>query len=166
MGCARTPAAGVRRSRIVHNQSDAFVVRALLVRLTKKEAAIKRVRQIEGFTLIELLTVCAIIGVLAAIAIPQFVQYRQHAYDGMAQGDLRNAISAEEAHYSSFESYIPCADAVTCQTTLRGYVRSDSGISLAFDASTNEFTGTASHSMGSGGIWRFDSSGGRIVFKQ
>ena len=54
----------------------------------------------KGFTLIELLIVVAIIGILAAIAIPQFASYRQKAFNSAAQSDLRNSKTNLEAYYS------------------------------------------------------------------
>ena len=59
----------------------------------------------KGFTLIELLIVVAIIGILAAIAIPQFSSYRQKAYNSAAQSDLKNIKTGMEAFMADNQMY-------------------------------------------------------------
>ncbi len=63
-----------------------------------------------GFTLIELMIVIAIIGILAAIAIPQFSAYRTRSYNSAATADLRNAATAQEAYFVDAQSYGPLAN--------------------------------------------------------
>jgi type IV pilus assembly protein PilA len=59
-----------------------------------------------GFTLIELLVVVAIIGILAAIAIPVFTGQQGKSYDARVMDDARNVATAEEAYFSDTMSYM------------------------------------------------------------
>lgn len=61
----------------------------------------------DGFTLIELLVVVVIIGVLVAIAVPVYLNYRQGAADKSAQSDVRGAISAVEQFYTNNGNAFP-----------------------------------------------------------
>ena len=65
----------------------------------------------DGFTLIELLVVIIVLGILAAIAIPVFINQRQKGYAAQVQSTLKNAATAVEAYateqggdYSGLES--------------------------------------------------------------
>jgi type IV pilus assembly protein PilA len=66
---------------------------------------IRKMLNRKGFTLIELMIVIAIIGILAAIAIPQFAAYRAKSYNSAAQSDLRNVKTNLEAFFADYQEY-------------------------------------------------------------
>jgi type IV pilus assembly protein PilA len=68
---------------------------------------IREKKKDDGFTLIELLVVVVIIGVLVAIAVPVYLNYRQGAADKSAQSDVRGAISAVEQYYTDNGNVYP-----------------------------------------------------------
>jgi prepilin-type N-terminal cleavage/methylation domain-containing protein len=108
----------------------------------------------KGFTLIEVLVVIGIIGILAAIAIPQFASYRKKGFDSVARSDLKNAATAEEAAYADAGAYVACAGPSDCATKLAGFRFSKAmtngtlTMSPTSGDSGDGFTGSAKHPEG------------------
>ena len=103
---------------------------------------IPMIKNEHAFTLIELLVTVGIIGILASIAIPSFVEYRDRAYDSAAISDLRNFILAQEVYVNDNNDYLTCRDA-TCTSGLDSYGFSgpSSRTTIGATGATNIFTG-------------------------
>ena len=99
------------------------------------------VRSPHGFTLIELLIVVVIIGILAAIAIPKFVNTKEKTYVAQMKSDIRNLAPAEEAFFYDSTSY------TTSLAVLNNFAAS-SGVTLTVNEATPKgWSATAVHAQ-------------------
>ncbi|MGH7928729.1 MAG: type IV pilin protein, partial [Candidatus Binatia bacterium] len=126
-----------------------------------------RLRSESGFTLIELLVVVAIIGILAAIAIPQFAAYRRRGFVAQVQSDLRNMAVAEEAYFAQNQSYTATTcdsdpAAIACAPAIVGFNQASLGVNAVVTlVGTTGFTIVGTHAQ-CADQWTFDSSLGTI----
>jgi prepilin-type N-terminal cleavage/methylation domain-containing protein len=118
-----------------------------------------RLQNEAGFTLIELLVVVAIIGILAAIAIPQFAAYRKRGHEAQVKTDLRNAAVAQEAYFAANSTY----KAGTMTSGTPAGFNATSGVSTGAAIGTNTFQLSASHSNCGTTTWTFASTSGTIA---
>ncbi len=77
----------------------------------------RRLHSERGFTLIELLIVVAIIAILAAILIPNFLRARAQAQVAATKGNLKNVATAMESYFVDFSQYPQTAGALSANYT-------------------------------------------------
>lgn len=120
-----------------------------------------RLQNESGFTLIELLVVVAIIGILAAIAIPQFAAYRKRGHEAQVKSDLRNAAVAQEAYFAANSIY---KAATPLNAAAAPGFNPTAGVTVNAAVGAQTFLLTATHAnCNSSNTWTFSSTNGTIA---
>lgn len=115
-----------------------------------------------GFTLVEMLIVVAVIGVLAAIAIPQFSEYRKKSYCARIKSDLANLAVSQEAYYYENNIYLQVTRNVDGSSNMSDFFWSQ-GVTLdSSTGGTSSWTAVAGHQNCANGPFTYDSSSGGL----
>jgi prepilin-type N-terminal cleavage/methylation domain-containing protein len=113
-----------------------------------------------GFTLIELLVVIIIIGILAAIAIPVFLNQRQKGVDSSMKSDARSVANEMETLFTDTQVYVGNEAAAVANTEL------SNGNAAVVTATTDAYcivvSRTAGAQSGSQTAWVYDSDNGGL----
>lgn len=104
----------------------------------------RRIQDEKGFTLIELLIVISIIGILAAIAVPQFGAYKNRAYQADAKANLHDIYLACKAYWADNASTDSCTIALAAEPNY-GWVATKNVTITITTGTESAFAATATH---------------------
>lgn len=125
-----------------------------------------RIGKASGFTLVELMVVVAIIGVLSAVAIPNFRKYQAKSKTSEAKLHLASIFTAEQAFLSDFDAYGQCLSYMgynpSNEYLQRYYTTAISGAYAATDASVVQSNGAL---IGAAGCNTLSATQGSSLFQ-
>ena len=128
---------------------------------------INKHRDEAGFTLIELLVVVIIIGILAAIAIPVFLNQRNSARNASVQSDLRTVANEVETFYTQNQAYPGSKSATDASKTMaKPPLSPNNSLVYTIDGTTGTNAGKykiVGCNLESGVVYTYDSDGGGIL---
>ena len=122
----------------------------------------RRAEEEKGFTLIELLVVILIIGILAAIAIPSFLNQKDKANDAAAKSYVRNMQTAQETYFTDNSTYAnSVATLVGVESSLSQYPDGNAADVTATGSATG-FTISAKSKGASGVVYTITKTGSTV----